>query len=147
MKDLYKKLESKLDGIESFNFGEIIEEFSLSLNKEIDFEVEKNNIKKYRKLNIKENDLLSPDVYDSYSSKKVLTLEYIEGKSIRSVFEKKSNKRKDMAQKIIEAYVNQMFTYGYFHADPHPGNIFVDKDLNIYLLDFGIVGNLSENYR
>lgn len=147
MKDLYKKLESKLDGIESFNFGEIIEEFSLSLNKEIDFEVEKNNIKKYRKLNTKENDLLSPDVYDSYSSKKVLTLEYIEGKSIRSVFEKKSNKRKDMAQKIIEAYVNQMFTYGYFHADPHPGNIFVDKDLNIYLLDFGIVGNLSENYR
>ncbi|MDU3688504.1 MAG: AarF/UbiB family protein [Anaerococcus hydrogenalis] len=147
MKDLYKKLESKLDGIESFNFGEIIEEFFLSLNKEIDFEVEKNNIKKYRKLNIKENDLLSPDVYDSYSSKKVLTLEYIEGKSIRSVFEKKSNKRKDMAQKIIEAYVNQMFTYGYFHADPHPGNIFVDKDLNIYLLDFGIVGNLSENYR
>ena len=147
MKDLYKKLESKLDGIESFNFGEIIEEFSLSLNKEIDFEVEKNNIKKYRKLNIEENDLLSPDVYDSYSSKKVLTLEYIEGKSIRSVFEKKSNKRKDMAQKIIEAYVNQMFTYGYFHADPHPGNIFVDKDLNIYLLDFGIVGNLSENYR
>ena len=147
MKDLYKKLESKLDGIESFNFGEIIEEFSLSLNKEIDFEVEKNNIKKYRKLNIKENDLLSPDVYDSYSSKKVLTLEYIEGKSIRSVFEKKSNKRKDMAQKIIEAHVNQMFTYGYFHADPHPGNIFVDKDLNIYLLDFGIVGNLSENYR
>ncbi|WP_040398709.1 ABC1 kinase family protein [Anaerococcus senegalensis] len=147
MKDLYKKLESKLDGIESFNFGEIIEEFSLSLNKEIDFEVEKNNIKKYRKLNIKENDFLSPDVYDSYSSKKVLTLEYIEGKSIRSVFEKKSNKRKDMAQKIIEAYVNQMFTYGYFHADPHPGNIFVDKDLNIYLLDFGIVGNLSENYR
>lgn len=147
MKDLYKKLESKLDGIESFNFGEIIEEFSLSLNKEIDFEVEKNNIKKYRKLNIKENDLLSPDVYDSYSSKKVLTLEYIDGKSIRSVFEKKSNKRKDMAQKIIEAYVNQMFTYGYFHADPHPGNIFVDKDLNIYLLDFGIVGNLSENYR
>ena len=147
LKDLYKKLESKLDGIESFNFGEIIEEFSLSLNKEIDFEVEKNNIKKYRKLNIKENDLLSPDVYDSYSSKKVLTLEYIEGKSIRSVFEKKSNKRKDMAQKIIEAYVNQMFTYGYFHADPHPGNIFVDKDLNIYLLDFGIVGNLSENYR
>ena len=147
MKDLYKKLESKLDGIESFNFGEIIEEFFLSLNKEIDFEVEKNNIKKYRKLNIKENDLLYPDVYDSYSSKKVLTLEYIEGKSIRSVFEKKSNKRKDMAQKIIEAYVNQMFTYGYFHADPHPGNIFVDKDLNIYLLDFGIVGNLSENYR
>lgn len=147
MKDLYKKLESKLDGIESFNFGEIIEEFSLSLNKEIDFEVEKNNIKKYRKLNVKENDLLSPDVYDSYSSKKVLTLEYIDGKSIRSVFEKRSNKRKDMAQKIIEAYVNQMFTYGYFHADPHPGNIFVDKNLNIYLLDFGIVGNLSENYR
>lgn len=147
MKDLYKKLETKLEGIKSFNLGEIVEEFALSLNREIDFEVEKNNIKKYRKLNIQKNDLLCPDVYDSYSSKKVLTMEYIEGKSIRSVYEKRSDIRKDLAEKIIGAYVNQMFTYGYFHADPHPGNIFVDENLNIYLLDFGIVGNLSENYR
>lgn len=147
MKDLYKKLETKLEGIKSFNLGEIVEEFALSLNREIDFEVEKNNIKKYRKLNVQKKDLLCPDVYDSYSSKKVLTMEYIEGKSIRSVYEKRSDIRKDLAEKIIGAYVNQMFTYGYFHADPHPGNIFVDENLNIYLLDFGIVGNLSENYR
>lgn len=147
MNDLYKKLETKLEGIKSFNFGEIIQEFSLSLIREIDFEVEKNNIKKYRKLNIQKKDLLSPDVYDSYSSKKVLTMEYIDGKSIRSVYEKRSDIRKELAEKIIGAYVNQMFTYGYFHADPHPGNIFVDDNLNIYLIDFGIVGNLSENYR
>lgn len=147
MKDLYKKLEIKLEGIKSFNIGEIVEEFALSLNKEIDFEVEKNNIKKYKKLNVQKKDLLCPDVYDSYSSKKVLTMEYIEGESIRSVYEKRSDIRKDLAEKLIGAYVNQMFTYGYFHADPHPGNIFVDENLNIYLLDFGIVGNLSENYR
>lgn len=147
MKDLYKKLEVKLEGIKSFNLGEIVEEFALSLNREIDFEVEKNNIKKYRKLNVQKKDLFCPDVYDSYSSKKVLTMEYIEGESIRSVYEKRSDIRKDLAEKIIGAYVNQMFTYGYFHADPHPGNIFVDENLNIYLLDFGIVGNLSENYR
>ena len=147
MKDLYKKLEIKLEGIKSFNIGEIVEEFDLSLNREIDFEVEKNNIKKYKKLNVQKKDLLCPDVYDSYSSKKVLTMEYIEGESIRSVYEKRSDIRKDLAEKIIGAYVNQMFTYGYFHADPHPGNIFVDENLNIYLLDFGIVGNLSENYR
>ena len=147
MKDLYKKLEIKLEGIKSFNLGEIIEEFSISLNREIDFEIEKNNIKKYRKLNVQKKDLLCPDVYDSYSSKKVLTMEFIDGESIRSVYEKRSDIRKDLAEKIIGAYVNQMFTYGYFHADPHPGNIFVDKNLKIYLLDFGIVGNLSENYR
>ena len=147
MKDLYKKLEIKLEGIKSFNLGEIIEEFSISLNREIDFEIEKNNIKKYKKLNVQKKDLLCPDVYDSYSSKKVLTMEFIDGESIRSVYEKRSDIRKDLAEKIIGAYVNQMFTYGYFHADPHPGNIFVDKNLKIYLLDFGIVGNLSENYR
>lgn len=147
MKDLYKKLEVKLEGIKSFNLGEIIEEFDISLNREIDFEIEKNNIKKYRKLNVQKKDLLCPDVYDSYSSKKVLTMEFIDGESIRSVYEKRSDIRKDLAEKIIGAYVNQMFTYGYFHADPHPGNIFVDKNLKIYLLDFGIVGNLSENYR
>lgn len=40
-----------------------------------------------------------------------------------------------------------MFSYGFFHADPHPGNIFVDSDYNLYLIDFGIVSTLSENYR
>lgn len=147
MSDLYKRLERRLEAIKSFNLGEIIEEFKLSLNREIDFDIEKENIKKYRALNTKDDDLKAPDVYDSYCRKKVITMEYIVGESVRSIYNKRSDIRKKVGEDIIKGYVNQIFSYGYFHADPHPGNIFVNDNLDIYLLDFGIVASLSENYR
>lgn len=147
MTDLYKRLERRLEGIKSFNLGEIIEEFKISLNKEIDFNIEKENIKKYRALNTRDDDLKAPDVYEDYCRGKVITMEYIEGESVRSIYNKRSDIRKKIGEDIIKAYVNQMFSYGYFHADPHPGNIFVNDKLEIYLLDFGIVASLSENYR
>lgn len=147
MTDLYKRLERRLEAIKSFNLGEIIEEFKLSLNKEIDFNIEKENIKKYRKLNVREDDLKAPLVYEAYCRGKIITMEYIVGESIRSIYDERSDRRKKIAEDIIKAYVNQIFSYGYFHADPHPGNIFVNKNLDIYLLDFGIVASLSENYR
>lgn len=147
MTDLYKRLERQLEAIKSFNLGEIIEEFKLSLNKEIDFNIEKENIKKYRALNTKDDDLKAPDVYESYCREKVITMEYIVGESVRSIYNKRSDIRKKVGEDIIKGYVNQIFSYGYFHADPHPGNIFVNDELEIYLLDFGIVASLSENYR
>lgn len=147
MTDLYKRLEKKIRLVKSFNLGEIIEEFSKSMQDEIDFEKEMENIKKYRSLNTHEDDLKAPQVYEDFCKKKVLCMEYIDGKSIRSIYKKGHDKRKEIGERIIRAYANQVFSYGFFHADPHPGNIFVKKDLEIYLIDFGIVANLSENYR
>lgn len=147
MTDLHKRLEKKIRLVKSFNLGEIIEEFSKSMQDEIDFEKEMENIKKYRSLNTHEDDLKAPQVYEDFCKKKVLCMEYIDGKSIRSIYKKGHDKRKEIGERIIRAYANQVFSYGFFHADPHPGNIFVKKDLEIYLIDFGIVANLSENYR
>lgn len=147
IRDLYRKYQNKLNFIESFDLGEVLEEFGKTLRKEIDFKNEKENILKYREDNQRLSDLSSPAVYENYCGKSVLTIEYINGKSIRSSYDKDSDTRKALAKKIIKAYTNQMFSYGFFHADPHPGNIFVDSDDNLYLIDFGIVSTLSENYR
>lgn len=147
IRDLYRKYQNKLNFIESFDLGEVLEEFGKTLRKEIDFKNEKENILKYREDNKRTSDLSSPDVYEDYCGKSVLTIEYINGKSIRSSYDKDPDTRKSLAKKIIKAYTNQMFSYGFFHADPHPGNIFVDSDNNLYLIDFGIVSTLSENYR
>ena len=147
IRDLYRKYQNKLNFIESFDLGEVLEEFGKTLRKEIDFKNEKENILKYREDNKKSTDLSSPAVYENYCGKSVLTIEYINGKSIRSSYDKDPDTRKSLAKKIIKAYTNQMFSYGFFHADPHPGNIFVDSDYNLYLIDFGIVSTLSENYR
>ncbi len=147
IRDLYRKYQNKLNFIESFDLGEVLEEFGKTLRKEIDFKNEKENILKYREDNQRSSDLSSPDVYENYCGKSVLTIEYINGKTIRSSYDKDPDTRKSLAKKIIKAYTNQMFSYGFFHADPHPGNIFVDSDDNLYLIDFGIVSTLSENYR
>lgn len=147
IRDLYRKYQNKLNFIESFDLGEVLEEFGKTLRKEIDFKNEKENILKYREDNKRSTDLSSPSVYENYCGKSVLTIEYINGKTIRSSYDKDPDTRKSLAKKIIKAYTNQMFSYGFFHADPHPGNIFVDSDDNLYLIDFGIVSTLSENYR
>lgn len=147
IRDLYRKYQNKLNFIESFDLGEVLEEFDKTLRKEIDFKNEKENILKYREDNKRSTDLLSPAVYENYCGKSVLTIEYINGKTIRSSYDKDPEIRKILAKNIIKAYTNQMFSYGFFHADPHPGNIFVDSDNNLYLIDFGIVSTLSENYR
>ncbi|MCI5971905.1 MAG: AarF/UbiB family protein [Anaerococcus sp.] len=147
IRDLYRKYQNKLNFIESFDLGEVLEEFGKTLRKEIDFKNEKENILKYREDNQRSSDLSSPDVYENYCGKSVLTIEYINGKTIRSSYDKDPEIRKALAKKIIKAYTNQMFSYGFFHADPHPGNIFVDSENNLYLIDFGIVSTLSENYR
>ncbi len=147
IRDLYRKYQNKLNFIESFDLGEVLEEFGKTLRKEIDFKNEKENILKYREDNKRSTDLSSPSVYENYCGKSVLTIEYINGKTIRSSYDKDPDTRKSLAKKIIKAYTNQMFSYGFFHADPHPGNIFVDSDNNLYLIDFGIVSTLSENYR
>lgn len=147
IRDLYRKYQNKLNFIESFDLGEVLEEFSKTLRNEIDFKNEKENILKYREDNKRSSDLSSPCVYENYCGKSVLTIEYINGQTIRSSYDKDPDARKSLAKKIIKAYTNQMFSYGFFHADPHPGNIFVDSDYNLYLIDFGIVSTLSENYR
>lgn len=147
MTDLYKRFKNKLSFIQSFDLGDVIEEFKLSLSKEIDLELEKENILKYRADNKSPSDFRAPFVFEPYCGKTVLTIEYIEGKSIREAYAMDSDTRKILAQRIIKAYSNQMFSYGFFHADPHPGNIFINGKNDLYLIDFGIVSSLSKNYR
>lgn len=147
MTDLYKRFKNKLSFIQSFDLGDVIEEFKLSLTKEIDLELEKENILKYRADNKRPSDFRAPFVFEPYCGKTVLTIEYIEGKSIREAYAMDSDTRKILAQRIIKAYSNQMFSYGFFHADPHPGNIFINGKNDLYLIDFGIVSSLSKNYR
>ncbi|MDO4672608.1 MAG: AarF/UbiB family protein, partial [Porphyromonadaceae bacterium] len=147
MLELAKKYSSKNSEIETFDLVNTIEEFRKSLFKEINFQLEKNNLKKFYELNKDDKFVHSPKVIEEYSKDKVLTMEYIRGKSIREIVKNSDSFKKSISEKLVYSYVNQCFSYGFFQADPHPGNIFVNDKKEIFLLDFGIVGSLSENYR
>src|SRR5207245_11811916 len=85
-----------------------------------------------------------PKVYAEYTSARLLVMEEIQGVPIRQAPE--GEERKEAARQLLESYYRQILTDGFFHADPHPGNLMWWND-RIYLLDFGMVGEVTPGMR
>jgi len=135
-------LENHYRELKDYNFIEIIKEFEDYTKNELDYMYEARNIDIFYN-NFKKDPIRIPKVHWSYTTKKVLTMEFIEGKKVTEI---KLN-RKLYVKQIVESYLKQTMEYGVFHADPHPGNIFVTPSQKLVLLDFGIVGHISDEIR
>ncbi len=131
-------------GIDSLK---IIEEFAKSIKKELDFNIEALNLKRF-KVNFKNNPKVKvPKLYDSLSTKRILTLEFINGIKINDKETlKKQYSLKEIAKTGVELVAEQIFVHRFFHADPHPGNLMISNG-KIVFLDFGIVGRISKEDR
>jgi ubiquinone biosynthesis protein len=142
---LAKILREKLlvFGIDSIK---IVEEFAKSIKKELDFNLEALNLKRFS-ANFKNNpDIKIPKLY--FSSKKLLIMEYINGIKISDIkgLKEKGYDVKEITKKGFNLVCEQIFIHRFFHADPHPGNLMVYNG-KIVFLDFGIMGRLSEEDR
>lgn len=116
---------------------------------ELDFEQEARHIGQLA-ANFEENEkVIFPTVLEGLSTKRVLTLEYIEGEKITDIeaLEGAGLDPKQIAKDLITVYCQMIFVDGIYHADPHPGNILVLEDGSIALLDFGAVGRLEPKMR
>lgn len=127
---------------------EVLNEIENATKKELDFIIEAENIKRFKKNNINITPVYAPKTMDELCSDKVLTLEKIEGFKINNITKIKDEgyDNKDIARKLALCYCKQIFDDGFFHGDPHPGNILI-WDSKICFIDFGIVGELSESTR
>lgn len=127
------------------NPKEILLEVKASTARELNFKFEANNIKKFRQLNKEIPCVYAPYVIDEYTGNKVLTLENIDGFKINNMklIELLGYDKEDIAKKITLSYFKQVLKDGFFHGDPHPGNILI-RDGQICFIDFGIVGTLSK---
>ncbi len=124
----------------------IIDEFEKSIRKELDFNIESLNLKRFSK-NFSNNPKIKvPKLYEDLSSQRILTMEYIEGIKV-------SNRQKLIENSIdpsavahigFELLCEQIFVHRYFHADPHPGNIFALDEETISFIDFGMMGRISQ---
>ena len=126
---------------------EIVKEFAATIRKELDFVNEGRNIDKFR-ANFKEIETVCvPKVYWDLTADKILTMEYIDGVKISNAVKSKNSQfdKKIIAARGADMILKQIFEDGFFHGDPHPGNIFVLKNNVIALLDFGMVGRISED--
>ncbi|SHJ87554.1 ABC1 kinase family protein [Tepidibacter formicigenes] len=124
------------------DFSEVVEDFAVSIIRELDYNFEARNCEKFREIFSKDKNVYIPKVHWDFTSKKVLTLEKINGINVSSIDEiKKRNwNPKNIARIGAMAFMKQVFFHGFFHADPHPGNIFATGNNEIAFIDFGIVG-------
>ncbi|MCD6521603.1 2-polyprenylphenol 6-hydroxylase [Candidatus Calescamantes bacterium] len=143
---LAKLAEKYIEESKLYNPVEIVDEFRKAILKEIDFNTEANNIDRFRR-NFKGDDTVYiPKVFHDLSTKRILIIEKIEGIKVTDVekIEKSGLDKKKIAINGANAVLKQIFVDGFFHADPHPGNIFVLDNNRIAFLDFGMVGRIDE---
>jgi ubiquinone biosynthesis protein len=132
-----------------FNPKGIVEEFSRTIKKELNFIEEARNCNRFRKNFAESPDMYIPKIYDKFITQKVILMEKIKGVRIDDIagIESMELDRGHLAKIGVNAYFKQILEDGFFHADPHPGNIFAMQDGRIGLMDFGIVGRVSPELR
>ena len=122
----------------------LIKAFKTQLLQELDLNYEKNNTLKFYNYFQKNKNIKIPKVYEEYSTKNILTLEYIEGKKISDISKNDSTLNRSKLVSIgIDAVLEQIFMLGFFHADPHPGNLMALENNVLCFLDFGMIGFIS----
>jgi ubiquinone biosynthesis protein len=123
----------------------IVNEFSRTVKRELDFIAEAKNAQRFKRNFAECNDVYIPAVYPDLLSAKVIIMELIEGVRIDDIegIESLGVDKRELARKGVDVYFKMIFEDGFFHADPHPGNMFVMSDGRIGLMDFGIVGWLA----
>ncbi len=122
----------------------IVEHLSESLKRELDFTSELENTERMRGVLAPYSRLDVPSVYKEYSTPRLFVMQEIEGVPIRD--STASPERTEAAGQLLESYYSQILTAGFFHADPHPGNLMWWQD-EIYFIDFGMVGELGPELR
>lgn len=129
-----------------YNPRGVVEEFSRSIRKELDFYIEASNAQQMRSNFAKSDLLYVPKIHAALSGKRVLVLELLEGIRIDEFerLEQAGFHRSELSRKGAEVFFQMVFQDGFFHADPHPGNIFVLPDGRLGLVDFGIMGRVTE---
>lgn len=123
----------------------MMNEFRKAVLRELDYKNEEQNLKILSR-NLKEfKDIVVPFPVEDYCTSKVLTMDYINGTKITSIspLKKLDMDGKQLAETLFKAYLKQILIDGFYHSDPHPGNVFITEDNKIALLDLGMVGYVS----
>ena len=132
-----------------FSIIPIMKQFGESIHEEMDYSKESENLKKIKKNMEPYDNVVIPEVHDDYSTKNVLTMEYIPGIKITNIEEldKKGIDRQKLVIDVHKVFFTMLLRHSIFHADPHPGNISVRDDGTLILYDFGMVGRLNDETR
>ncbi len=146
MEVLVRRLENRNIRMKTANISGVLTEFRKSILQEIDFTIERNSLELFADFFRGEPEIYVPKSYPKFSSKKILTMEYIDGTKLSKtiILRQKGFDTAVLASRGCKLFFAQIFKYGFFHGDPHPGNIFVLDDGRICFIDFGLMGHISQ---
>ncbi len=142
-------VERNIKEIALYRPVKIIEEFARTLEKEIDYTLEATSMERFARHFLNDPTTYIPKVFRDMTTERVLSMELVDGIKISEIdrLEKAGLDRKTITVRGANFYLKQVFDFGFFHADPHPGNIFILPDNVICLLDFGMTGSVDRQTR
>jgi predicted unusual protein kinase regulating ubiquinone biosynthesis (AarF/ABC1/UbiB family) len=132
-----------------YEFDNMLINLRKSLLRELDFTIEANNLRSIGQSLVEFEQLVIPEPIDDYTTTRVLTMDYVAGKKITALNPLRLLEIDGalLADELFSAYLKQFLVDGMFHADPHPGNVFLTDDDRIALLDLGMVGRTTRGFQ
>ncbi|MDQ3800395.1 MAG: AarF/UbiB family protein [Acidobacteriota bacterium] len=149
LEEVAKLLDEHTDIGKRYEFQTIITELRKSLLGELDYRREASNLLTISK-NLRDFErIIIPQPVEDYTTSRVLTMQYIKGKKVTDIspLGLMDYDRRGLAAEFFHAYLKQMLIDGFFHADPHPGNIYLTEEGRLALLDLGMVARVSSGFQ
>lgn len=141
---LARLLEATIEEVELYTPTAIVREFERAILNELDFLQEAQNIEEFGRNFAEVEDVEVPQVFHDFTSAEILTMEFIDADKLSSL-EGGSERAVTVLDTLLSSLVKMVLYDGFFHGDPHPGNILVREDNTVVFIDFGLVGRLSES--
>ena len=149
LQNLATQASRRWDAAADYNLTGIAAEFAQTLRAELDYLQEGHNAERFAENFASDPDVHIPRVFWATTTSRVLTLERIIGMKVNDLdaLDRAGIDRQALAKRAAGVAVKMVFEDGFFHADPHPGNLFIEPDGRIGLIDFGMVGQVDEKLR
>jgi len=142
---LAMKIQRTFPELNSFNIVAFVEDFGDTILKELDFHNEVSNMLRFRHMFMDDERCYIPQVYERYCTPRLLVMEYIEGVTPESavVLKEKGFDTQQIAENGVNIILTMILKHGFFHADPHPGNLFIRGNNQIVMIDHGMCASLK----
>ncbi len=149
LRTLANKAEQRIEWARQYGIRGLVEELVATMQDELDFTVEAQNTDTARRLLAQAENVRIPEVIWPLTRPDVLVLESIRGVKVndRDRLQAQAENLQTVARRYVHVLYQQIFLHGFFHADPHPGNVHVDPKGRLVFLDWGMVGNLTPDMR
>lgn len=142
------RIERNNPEMEAINLVGVVKEFGKTIRKELNFHNEAANVVRFSHCFRDDPDIRVPRVYAQYTTRRILVEEFIRGVKVSDLetLLRTGHDPKLIATRAMRLVFDQIFTHGFFHADPHPGNLFVTEGTVLSFIDFGMMGTLQPEH-